>query len=61
MDDASLREYYCATCKPPGTGYTISDLQQMRDDGQAERAKYEMSLLDKGRPRRVLRGQRSTR
>lgn len=50
MDDAGLREYYCATCKPPGHGYTISDLQQMRQDGQAERAKYEMSLMDKVGP-----------
>jgi hypothetical protein len=41
-------ELYCSPCAPnQGRGYTIADLQQMREDGQAERAKYEMSLMDR--------------
>lgn len=28
-------------------GYTLADLQQLREDGQAELAKYEMGLMDK--------------
>jgi hypothetical protein len=38
---------YCTPCAPKhGKGYTLSDLQQMREDGQVERAKYEMSLME---------------
>lgn len=42
---------YCTPCAPnSGRGYTLSDLQRMRDDGQAERAKYELSLMDRVGP-----------
>lgn len=41
---------YCTPCTPcapnQGKGYTLSDLQKWREDGQVERAKYEMSLME---------------
>lgn len=38
---------YCLECAPTtGKGYTIADLQQLREDGQVERAKYEMAQME---------------
>jgi hypothetical protein len=38
---------YCLECAPTtGKGYTIADLQQLREDGQVERAKYEMAQIE---------------
>jgi hypothetical protein len=48
LGDSSEDRLYCPKCDPnKGRGYTLSDLQRMREDGQAERAKYETSLMDK--------------
>jgi hypothetical protein len=38
---------YCLECAPTTVkGYTIADLQQLREDGQVERAKYEMAQIE---------------
>lgn len=51
LGDNSQDRIYCPTHAPnQGNGYTLSDLQRMREDGQAERAKYEMSLMDRVGP-----------
>lgn len=43
--------YYCEPCSPnKGRGYTLSDLQQMKEDGQAAHAAYEVSLMDRVGP-----------
>lgn len=56
---------YCAPCAPNAgsKGYTLSDLQQMKEENQIERAKYETAMMDlvgpdvyffiKGRPDRT--------
>jgi hypothetical protein len=39
MDDADLREYYCASC-------TLSDLQRLREDNQVALAEYQMAKME---------------
>jgi hypothetical protein len=47
LGDSSQDRLYCPSHAPKqGKGYTLSDLQRMREDGQAERAKYEMSMME---------------
>lgn len=51
LGDNSEDRIYCPQHSPMhGNGYTLSDLQQMREDGQAERAKYEMGLMEQVGP-----------
>lgn len=51
LGDNSEDRIWCPQHAPnQGKGYTLSDLQRMRDDGQAERAKYELSLMDRVGP-----------
>lgn len=39
---------YCLECAPEtGKGYTLADLQQLREDSLAERAKYEMAQMER--------------
>lgn len=48
LAEGSTDRIYCPEHAPDqGRGYTLADLQQMREDGQAERAKYEMSQMDR--------------
>lgn len=43
--------FYCEDCNPDkGRGYTLADLQKVREDGRVEAAKYQMSLMDKVGP-----------
>lgn len=37
MDDAGKHELYCLTCRPPGRGYALSDLQAMKDENAIQR------------------------
>lgn len=38
---------YCEPCDPnQGRGYTLSDLQKMREDNQVGRARYQMAKLE---------------
>jgi len=49
--NAAGMDYYCAPCAPnQGRGYTLADLQRMREERKTERAKYEMSLMDRVGP-----------
>jgi hypothetical protein len=44
-------EVYCEPCAPnQGRGYTLADLQQMKEESQAARAAYETSLMDRVGP-----------
>lgn len=46
-DDRSQDRIYCPSCSPDqGRGYTLSDLQRMKEDGQVERAKYQMAKME---------------
>lgn len=37
-------DYYCEACEPNrGKGYTLADLERWHEDGQIERAKYELA------------------
>lgn len=39
---------YCLECAPTtGSGYTIADLQRMRENSQAERAKHEIAQMER--------------
>lgn len=51
LGDNSEDRIWCPEHAPKqGNGYTLSDLQQMREDGQAERAKYEMGVMEQVGP-----------
>lgn len=51
LGDSSQDRIYCPSCAPDqGRGYTLSDLQKMREDNRLAMAKYEMSLMDKVGP-----------
>lgn len=51
LADGAPFALYCQPCAPNrGKGYTLADLQQMREDGQVERAKYETSVMDRVGP-----------
>ena len=46
--DSEAITYYCAACDPnKGRGWTLSDVQQMREDAQAARAEREMMLMNR--------------
>ncbi|AVO21640.1 hypothetical protein I5I01_gp34 [Mycobacterium phage MooMoo] len=51
LGDNSQDRLWCLSCAPDsGRGYTLSDLQQMREESRVERAKYEMSVMDRVGP-----------
>jgi hypothetical protein len=48
LGDNSQDRLYCPECAPDqGKGYTIADLEQMREENQAARARYQLSQMDR--------------
>lgn len=51
LGDNSLDRIWCPQHAPDqGRGYALSDLEKWREDSHVERAKYEMSLMEKVGP-----------
>lgn len=51
LGDNSLDRIYCPDCAPDtGKGYTLADLQRIKENSLVERAKYETSLIDRVGP-----------
>ena len=48
LADGAPCTMYCGGCNPnKGRGYTLADLEQWREDSKVERARYELSLMEK--------------
>ncbi len=47
-----VHTYYCPDCRPPGRGYTLSDLQAMKAETQVQRelarADRELIIIEAG-------------
>jgi hypothetical protein len=50
IDGGTNPGLFCTPCAGVGKGYTLADLQEMRDEIRATRARYQLGLMDRVGP-----------